>query len=100
MLRHLNPHQPIFGALFPALLIAGPALAQQEPTEAQREAFIAAVKANGCRMTEQQAPDLLPSVGIDQETSAAIVNDLVTEGLAELNRDRELLILKTEGCAP
>ncbi len=86
-------------ALLLALSVATPALAQDGPTEAEREAFIAAITANGCRMTEEEAPTKLPAVGIDKETSGAIVDDLIAEGLAELEDGSEALILKTKGCA-
>jgi hypothetical protein len=80
-------------------LVAGPVFAQDAPTAAERDAFIQAVTANGCRMTEEEAPEKLPPVGIDKETSVAIVELLLAEGLAERSEDEEALILKTEGCA-
>jgi hypothetical protein len=85
-------------ALF--LTAATPAFAEIEPTEAQREAFIAAVVANGCKMTEDEAPQKLPAVGIDQLTSHEIANGLVDEGLAEISDDNKTLTLKTGGCGP
>ena len=80
------------------ILLAGPALAEGGPTEAQREAFIAAITANGCQMTEAEAEVQLPAAGIDRETSAMITDALLAEGLAEVNEDQTTLTLKTEGC--
>ena len=40
---------------FALLLLATPAWAEGGPTDAQREAFIAAITANGCQMTEDEA---------------------------------------------
>jgi hypothetical protein len=84
------------------VLVATPLFAQDEPTEAEREAFIAAVTANGCQMTEMEAPIKLPAAGIDKDTSGQIVVDLITEGLAEVSEEHSIavLTLKTEGCAP
>ncbi len=86
-------------AAFLALaMLASPALAEGGPTEAEREAFIAVVTANGCEMTEAEAEQQLPAAGIDRETSGLISDALLAEGLAELNADRSALTLKTEGC--
>jgi hypothetical protein len=79
---------------------AAPVAAEVPPTLAEREAFIAAITANGCRMTEAEAPVKLPAVGIDKDTSGAITNALVAEGLAEVDYDNDVLTLKTEGCVP
>jgi hypothetical protein len=84
-----------------AVLAATPLLAQDGPTEAEREAFIAAVTANGCQMTEAEAPIKLPAVGIDKDTSGEIVEELIAEGLAEVSEGDAfaILTLKTEGCS-
>jgi hypothetical protein len=82
-----------------AVLLASPAMAEGGPTEAQREAFIAAVTANGCQMTEAEAETQLPPLGIDRDTSALISDALIAEGLAEVNEGLTALTLKTEGCA-
>ena len=79
---------------------ATPAFADEEPTAAQREAYIAAITANGCRMTEDEAKEQLPAAGLDKKTSAKITKALVSEGLIERNKDLKEVILKTEGCAP
>jgi hypothetical protein len=92
----------IVARVLAVLLLASPAMAEGGPTEAQREAFIAAVTANGCQMTEDEAPVKLPAVGIDKDTSNNIVRELIAEGLAEVSDDgpSSTLTLKTEGCAP
>jgi hypothetical protein len=79
---------------------ATPALADGEVTVAQREAYIAAITANGCQMTNAEAEAQLPAAGINKDASKQITKTLVAEGLAELNADENMLILKTEGCAP
>jgi hypothetical protein len=80
------------------VVLAGPALAEGGPTEAQREAFIAAITENGCQMTEAEAEVQLPAVGIDRDTSGLITDALIAEGLAEVDEDHSTLMLKTEGC--
>ncbi|MDP3197891.1 hypothetical protein [Tabrizicola sp.] len=81
------------------VLLASPALAEGGPTEAQRKAFIAAITANGCQMTEAEAEVQLPAAGIDRETSGLITDALLAQGLAEVNQDQSTLTLRTEGCA-
>jgi hypothetical protein len=81
-------------------LLATPVFAEGGPTQAQRDAFVDAIRANGCRMTEGEAETQLPAVGVDRETSGMITNALLSEGLAELDKDGSVLTLKTEGCAP
>ncbi|NJM81950.1 MAG: hypothetical protein HC844_05120 [Tabrizicola sp.] len=81
-----------------ALCIAAPAQAEGGPTDAQRAAFIAAITANDCKMTEAEAEVQLPAVGVDRDTSAQITEALISAGLAELDEDKSVLTLKTEGC--
>lgn len=81
------------------VLLATPALAEGGPTEAQREAYIAAITANGCKMTEAEAETKLPAAGIDRDTSGLITDALIGEGLASISEDGTTLTLKTEGCA-
>ena len=85
--------------VFALILLATPVLAEGGPTDAQREAFIAAVTANDCQMNEAEAEIQLPAVGIDRDTSGLISNVLIADGLAELSDDGRTLTLKTEGCA-
>ncbi len=88
----------IAGRAFALLLLATPAWAEGGPTDAQREAFIAAITANGCQMTEDEAEAQLPAAGIDRDTSGLITDALIEEGLAEISEDGSTLTLKTEGC--
>ncbi len=81
------------------MLLASPALAEGGPTNVQREAFIAALAANDCQMTEAEAEVQLPAAGIDRDTSGLITDALLAEGLAELSADGHTLTLTTEGCA-
>ena len=81
-------------------LLAGPALAEGGPTEAQRAAYIETITANGCTMTQAEAEIALPAVGIDRDTSGLITDALLGEGLAEVSEDGLELTLLTEGCAP
>ena len=85
--------------VFALVLLASPALAEGGPTEAQRDAYIAAITANGCQMTEAEAETKLPAAGIDRDTSGLITDALIAEGLAEVSEDGATLTLKTEGCA-
>jgi len=79
-------------------LSASPALAEDEATDAQYDAFVTAVTANDCEMTEAEAEILLPSVGLDQDTSGLIAAELIDEDLAELSEDGETFYLLTEDC--
>jgi hypothetical protein len=81
------------------VVLASPALAEGGPTEAQREAFVAAITANGCQMTEAEAEAQLTAVGLDRDTSGLITDALIAEGLAEVSEDGQTLTLMTEGCA-
>lgn len=47
-----------------------------------REAFVAAIVANGCAMTEAEADALLGAAGFTKETSRPIAQALIAEGLA------------------
>ena len=85
--------------VFALILLATPVLAEGGPTDAQREAFIAAVTANDCQMNEAEAEVQLPALGIDRDTSGLISNVLVADGLAEVSEDGHTLTLKTEGCS-
>jgi hypothetical protein len=79
-------------------LSAAPAFAEDEPTDAQYDAFVTAITANDCEMTEAEAEMLLPSVGLDQDTSGMIAEELIDEDLAELSEDGETFYLLTEEC--
>jgi hypothetical protein len=78
------------------LLAPGSALAQTEPTDAQRAAFIEAIAANGCKMTEEEAAVKLPAAGITQELSGAIVDALIEDGSAVV--EGVTLTLNAEVC--
>jgi hypothetical protein len=80
-------------------LMALPMAAQaQDYTEDQLVAFVAAFMANGCTMTEDEAVELMPEAGFDQETSALIANDLIDQGLATAGEDVNSLTLSAEIC--
>lgn len=79
-------------------LCATPALAEEGPSDADYNAFVEAVTANDCEMTQGEAEVLLPAVGIDQDTSGLIASELIAEGDAELSDDGETFTLLTEGC--
>ena len=81
------------------VLLATPAFAEGGPTVEQRDAYIATITANGCKMTEAEAETKLPAAGVDRETSGLITEALIVEGLAEVSEDGTTLTLKTEGCA-
>jgi hypothetical protein len=69
-------------------------------TDEQYDAFISAVAANGCEMTEAEAEVILPAVGIDEETSGLIAMDLIEENHASLSDDEETFFLFIEECEP
>lgn len=80
-------------------LMALPVVAQaQDYTEDQLVDFVAAFMANGCTMTEDEAVELMPAAGFDQETSALIANDLIDQGLATAGTDVNSLTLSAEIC--
>ena len=79
-------------------LSAAPAFAEVEPTDAQYDAFVTAITANDCEMTEAEAAILLPSIGLDQDTSGMIAEELIDEDLAELSDDGQTFYLLTEDC--
>ncbi|MCU0829345.1 MAG: hypothetical protein MUE52_18650 [Tabrizicola sp.] len=78
-------------------LIATPALAQ-EFSEEQKAAFIDAIAANDCSMTETEAEVLLPAVGIDRDLSAEIAVYLLDRGEATLSEDSQTFTLAPELC--
>ena len=80
-------------------LSATPAFAEGGPTDAQYDAFVTAITANDCEMTEAEAEMLLPAIGLDQDTSGMIATELIDEDLAELSEDGETFYLLTEDCA-
>lgn len=80
------------------VLLATPVLAEGGPTAEQRDAYIAAITANGCKMTEAEAEEKLPAAGVDRETSGLITEALIAEGLASVSEDGTTLTLMTEGC--
>lgn len=80
------------------VFLASPVLAEGGPTAAEREAFVDAITANGCKMTETEAEVQLPAVGIDRDTSDMIAEALMSEGLAKISADGQTLTLLTEGC--
>ena len=69
--------------------------AKPTPTP-DRAAFIAALEANGCKMTKAEANVLLPKAGFTPQSSGPIVQDLIAEGLAVV--DDTTFTLKTGKC--
>lgn len=78
-------------------LAATPGVAQ-EFTEAQKVAFIEAIAANDCSMTEAEAEVLLPAVGIDRDLSGEIAGHLLDRDLAVLSEDYQTFTLAPELC--
>jgi hypothetical protein len=80
-------------------LMALPMAAQaQDYSEEDLVNFVAAFMANGCTMTEDEAEELMPMAGFDQETSGLIANDLIEQGLATAGTDVNSLTLSAEIC--
>jgi hypothetical protein len=80
-----------FGAM------AAPAFAQ-DFTEDQKAAFIDAIAANDCSMSEDEAEELMPAAGINREVSGAIAVYLIDRDQATLSDDMQLLTLSEELC--
>ena len=56
------------------------------------------VEANGCRMSGEEAGEILPEHDFTKEETREITTDLSTQGLIRIDRDTDTLILLTEGC--
>jgi hypothetical protein len=79
-------------------LLLSPSGAFAETEAELRERFIAAVRDNGCRMTEDEADAILPGLGFEKDAVAAIIPDLEADGVIELDDDKFNLTLRAEGC--
>jgi hypothetical protein len=62
------------------------------------ELLIALVEANGCRMSGQEATEILPRHDFTQEETQRITTDLFSAGLIRIDRETDTLILRTEEC--
>lgn len=62
------------------------------------ELLIALVEANGCRMSGQEATEILPQHDFTQQETQRITADLFSEGLIRIDRQTDTLILRTEEC--
>lgn len=80
-------------ALSVPALSAGPALAQ---SAADQQAMIAAIAANGCRVTAQNNAAILGAAGLSEDVAAAVVQALIDSGRAAV--EGGILVLKTGGC--
>jgi hypothetical protein len=80
-------------ALIAALL---PVMAAAQDTAPGRDAFVAAVEAAGCHLTQADAGAVLQPLGFTPDVTQKIVDDLVAEGVATV--DETGLTLKTETC--
>lgn len=80
-------------ALALAALSAGPAPAQ---SAADQQAMIAAIAANGCRVTAQNNGAILQTAGLSEDVAAAVVQALIDSGRAAV--EGGVLVLKTGGC--
>jgi hypothetical protein len=76
-------------------LAAGPlpALAQGA---ADQQAMIAAIAANGCRVTAENNAAVLRAAGLNEDVAAAVVQALIDSGRAAV--EGGVLVLKTGGC--
>lgn len=78
---------------------AGAAAAQAEPDPGRAAAFVAVVQQQGCAITEAQAADLLPPVGLTMEDAYAAVALLNRGPLFSVDDDGVTLRLVPELCA-
>jgi hypothetical protein len=74
-------------------LPAGTALAQ---SSADQVAMIAAIAANGCRVTPANNAAILSAAGLSEDAARAVVQALLDSGRAAV--EGGVLVLKTGGC--
>lgn len=80
--------------LIEAALADAPDLEPWEPafTPEQGAVFVAAVRDNGCTMTEDQAGDILPPLGLTMTVTRDVVNVMFAGGLAAIAPDGTLML--------
>ncbi|MEP1198545.1 hypothetical protein [Tateyamaria sp.] len=66
--------------------------------DAQKDALIQAMQANGCMMTTAQANVQMPQLGIDQPTAIRLSREMMAEGIAAFAADEETLLLLPPAC--
>ncbi|MEO9573927.1 MAG: hypothetical protein ABJ263_14515 [Tateyamaria sp.] len=66
--------------------------------DAQKDALIEAMQANGCMMTTAQANVQMPQLGIDQPTAIRLSREMMAEGIAAFAADEETLLLLPPAC--
>jgi hypothetical protein len=79
-----------------ALLVLGTLTAQAAGTDEQKAALIAAIEANGCLVTGENAQAVMTAAALDPATAESIINDLGEAGMAE--KTEAGLKLKTANC--
>jgi hypothetical protein len=66
--------------------------------EARTDLLVELIQENGCRMTGEEAAELLPEHDFTKEETRAITTELFYEGLIRIDRATDTLILTTESC--
>lgn len=86
------------------LALTGPVLAActllqpaSPPVSERRAEFISVVEAAGCRLHQSENEDVLVPAGFSDAEAGALGGLLVSEGVAELAEDGDLVLL-TESC--
>lgn len=65
---------------------------------ARADLLIELVEANGCRMSGEEANEILPEHDFSKDETREITTQLFSEGLIRIDRATDTLILTTEGC--
>ena len=79
-------------ALAPAFL-AGSGLAEGGPKPKDVAAFVAALKAQGCYLTPENAPQVIDDSGVPAELAAAVSQRLQDEGKLTVGNDMNLTLV-------
>jgi hypothetical protein len=84
----------IFALAAPLALAALPAFAQA--SDAQKAALVAAIEANGCRVTAENNAAILASAGLAEANAATVVQALLDTGVAVI--EGGALVLISDNC--
>jgi hypothetical protein len=83
-------------AILLAAVLALPAWPVLAQSEAEQQAMIAAIAANGCRVTPSNNSAILGAAGLSEDAARAVVQALIDSGRAAV--EGGVLVLKTGGC--
>ena len=83
-------------AILLAAVVALSAGAAPAQSAADQQAMIAAIAANGCRVTPSNNAAILGAAGLSEDAARAVVQALLDSGRAAV--EGGVLVLKTGGC--